>query len=76
MYEPRVRNRHVAPEKMDIPSNDGYSFLTSKKKRKGRKTEREREKKAEIEGYEDKKRRNSKRIFVRGCLPIVCRTCS
>ena len=44
MYEPRVRNRHVAPEKMDIPSNDGYSFLTSKKKKeKGRKRERERE---------------------------------
>lgn len=72
MYEPRVRNRHVAPEKMDIPSNDGYSFLTSKKKKR----EKERERKAEIEGYEDKKRRNSKRIFVRGCLPIVCRTCS
>ena len=28
MYEPRVRNRHVAPEKMDILSNDGhFSFF-------------------------------------------------
>ena len=48
MYEPRVRNRHVAPEKMDIPSNDGYSFLTSKKKKK-EKGEREREREGERE---------------------------
>ena len=47
MYEPRVRNRHVAPEKMDIPSNDGYSFLTSKKKKRKREKERERERERE-----------------------------
>lgn len=39
MYEPCVRNRRVAPEKIDILSNDRYSFLTIEKERK--KTEKE-----------------------------------
>lgn len=37
MYEPCVRNRRVAPEKIDILSNDRYSFLTIEKKKKKRK---------------------------------------
>lgn len=45
MYEPCVRNRRVAPEKIDILSNDRYSFLTiekrrGKKRKKGTKTKR------------------------------------
>lgn len=46
MYEPCVRNRRVAPEKIDILSNDRYSFLTIEKRRekkerkKGRKSKR------------------------------------
>lgn len=45
MYEPCVRNRRVAPEKIDILSNDRYSFLTiekrrGKKRKKGRKSKR------------------------------------
>lgn len=45
MYEPCVRNRRVAPEKVDILSNDRYSFLTiekrrGKKRKKGRKSKR------------------------------------
>ena len=27
MYEPRVRNRHVAPEKMDTLLSDGHLFF-------------------------------------------------
>lgn len=43
MYEPCVRNRRVAPEKIDILSNDRYSFLTIEKRR-GKKRKKERKK--------------------------------
>lgn len=46
MYEPCVRNRRVAPEKIDILSNDRYSFLTIEKRR-GKKKERKEENRKE-----------------------------